>query len=451
MLQLNLILSIIVSFRGVSHHDLSSHSTLGLKVPSGYVTRKGNAQMKRTSRRDPDYAFGQAMLTLRSAMGLTQAGLAQLLGISRYALGDWEAGESYPKVEHFKQFIELAVQQAAFPAGHEAAEIRTLWKLARQKVLLDEHWLSTLLPPTSEQEASGAIPSSSLVPNEYSPTPNEQAHNVPLDAPLPQKTRLDWDRALTVPNFYGRDEERKLLTEWIVGERCRVVSIVGIGGIGKSSLAVTQMRDIATQFEFVIWRSLRDAPTCDALLNDCLQLLTAQAAVPAPDNIEEHIRLLLDYLRKNRVLLVLDNLETLMDEGVNVGYMLPGYESYRRMLQQIAQTHHQSCLLLTSREKAADLVSLEGDNAPVRTLRLIPLDGDSCERLLAEKSITGSDSEKAELTQAYAGNPLALKIVSQTIAELFNGEITPFLGTRRGDLWRCSAAPRRAGCTFISV
>ncbi len=43
--------------------------------------------MKRFSYRERDYAFGQAMLTLRTTIGLTQAGLADLLGISRRAVG----------------------------------------------------------------------------------------------------------------------------------------------------------------------------------------------------------------------------------------------------------------------------------------------------------------------------------------------------------------------------
>src|SRR3954467_14158231 len=101
--------------------------------------------MKWLSYGEHDYAFGQTMLTLRSAIGLTQAGLAERLDVSRRAVGEWEAGSSYPKAEHLKHLIELAVQQQAFPAGREAEEIRALWKAAHQKVLLDEHWLSSLL------------------------------------------------------------------------------------------------------------------------------------------------------------------------------------------------------------------------------------------------------------------------------------------------------------------
>ncbi len=62
--------------------------------------------MKRSTRYgERDYAFGQVMLTLRMSIGLTQVGLADLLGVSRRAVGDWEAGLSYPTTEHLKQLI----------------------------------------------------------------------------------------------------------------------------------------------------------------------------------------------------------------------------------------------------------------------------------------------------------------------------------------------------------
>lgn len=108
----------------------------------------------KTSYRERDYAFGAAMLTLRTAIGLTQKGLANLLGISRRAVGEWETGNSYPKVEHLKQVIALAVKLQAFPVGNEAPEIRKLWKAAHQKVLLDERWLFALLEQTRSPESA---------------------------------------------------------------------------------------------------------------------------------------------------------------------------------------------------------------------------------------------------------------------------------------------------------
>jgi transcriptional regulator with XRE-family HTH domain len=92
--------------------------------------------MKRFSYRERDYSFGQAMLSLWMSIGLTQASLADLLGISRRSVGDWEAGSSYPKNHHLQHVIRLAVQRRAFLPGREAEEIRAFWKAAHQKVLL---------------------------------------------------------------------------------------------------------------------------------------------------------------------------------------------------------------------------------------------------------------------------------------------------------------------------
>ena len=103
--------------------------------------------------RERDYAFGQVIVTLRTAMGLTQVELAQFHGVSRGAVLGWEAGSSYPKAERLKRFIALGVRQQAFAAGRKEEEIRALWHAAHQKVLLDESWLSALLsqrlPPLS--------------------------------------------------------------------------------------------------------------------------------------------------------------------------------------------------------------------------------------------------------------------------------------------------------------
>jgi transcriptional regulator with XRE-family HTH domain len=187
----------------------------------------------KTSYSERDYSFGQAMLTLRTAIGLTQAGLARHLGISRRAVGDWEAGSSYPKVNHLRELITLGVEQQAFAAGQEVEEIRRLWAMAHQKVLLDQRWLSTLLDqrcssdphtwPLSSPVTTGLVPMEETVRS-------TSVQTRPASGP-----RVDWGNALSVPIFCGREEEQTLLFQWVVQERCRVVSILGMGGIGKSA------------------------------------------------------------------------------------------------------------------------------------------------------------------------------------------------------------------------
>src|SRR5256712_2784564 len=200
-----------------------------------------------------------------------------------------------------------------------------------------------------------------------------------------------------------------------------------MGGIGKSALAVTAMHRLAAQFEVVLWRSLRDAPGCSALVDGCLQVLAPQPLRDLPDSLEERLSLLMEQLRARRALLVLDNLEMLLSEGEGTGRMRAGYEGYARLLRRVAQTVHQSCLLLTSREEPSDLVPLEGSRTPVRALRLSGLEREAGEQLLEERELVGTASGREQLIERYGGNPLALKIVAQTITELFGGEIAAFL------------------------
>src|SRR5205814_837118 len=146
-----------------------------------------------------------------------------------------------------------------------------------------------------------------------------------------------------------------------------------------------------------------------------------------PTSLERRLSLLLEYMRQERALIVLDNVETLLEEGEGTGRMRAGYEGYARLLRRVAETEHQSCLLLTSREKPRELVPLEGGRAPVRALRLEGLERDASEHLLEERELVGTAPERERLIEAYGGNPLALKIVAETIVELFGGVIAPFL------------------------
>ena len=369
--------------------------------------------------RDRDYVFGEAILALRVKIGLTQARLANILGVSRRTVVGWEAGNSYPKTEHLKKLIGFAITQHAFPAGKEADKIREFWQIAHQKVLIDEDWLTELLlnaiPPQAEQ--TGESPTRAL-----QPTPGSAL----------ERPRVDWGDALAVSLFYGREQELNLLTEWVVEERCRVVSIVGLGGIGKSALSVNLMHQVASNFEVVIWRSLRDRPPCELLLADLVQALVPQATEKLTDSLERQQKIILEGLRRNRVLLVLDNTESVLEHGKSAGRFLPEYESFGRFLRLSAETEHQSCVLLTSRENPIDLISMEGKRAPVRTLHLSQLDVEACKKLLAEKDARGSTGTQLRLIDVYAGNPLELKIVAQTIADLFGGEIALFLD--QGDI-----------------
>jgi WD40 repeat protein/transcriptional regulator with XRE-family HTH domain len=367
--------------------------------------------VKRYSYSERDYGFGQLMLTLRTTIGLTQAGLADRLGVSRRAVAEWEAGESYPKAERLKQLITLGVRASAFASGREEQEIRALWKAAHQKVLLDEAWLADLLAsPRPVQPSPQAAP------------PAAPAVSEPAASP-----RVDWVGALDVSHFSGREVEAAELSEWIVQERCRLVTLVGMGGIGKSMLASFLGSRLAPHFDAVLWRSVRDAPPCEELVADCITFFSETPPAAFPASLEQRINQLVARLQASRYLLVLDNLETLLESGDPEGRYMSGYEGYGRLIGRLAESAHQSCVLLTSREKPREIEPLEGMRSPVRSLRLVGMDEQAARVLLGDKGLSGTPAAWQRLVAGYAGNPLALKIVAQGVSDLFGGDLDRFL------------------------
>jgi WD40 repeat protein/transcriptional regulator with XRE-family HTH domain len=364
-----------------------------------------------------EHPFGRSCAALRQQMQLTQRDLARLLAVSEQDIERWERGLHVPTPEQLKQLTGLALQRHAFPAERAHEELEQLWLGAGQRAGFETFWRLA-------QQTAAFAPPVLLVLKQEAVQPSESR---PSQEPASTPSRVDWGEALHVHALYGREQELGVLTHWVEQEQCRVVSVLGMGGIGKSALAVTLMRQIAPAFQAVVFRSVRDAPACQDLLADCLRVLSPQPLPSLPFNVDQRIDVLLECLQAQRCLLVLDNLETLLQEQDAAGNMRPGSEDYATLLRRVAQTPHQSCLLLTSREAPAALEHLEDSHAGVRALCLGGLASDACGQLFEERELIGTAQERESLVQRYVGNPLALNIVAETISELFGGEIGSFL------------------------
>ncbi len=240
----------------------------------------------------------------------------------------------------------------------------------------------------------------------------------------------DWGEAVDVSIFYGRDEELRVLQKWLLEDRCRFVLLLGMGGIGKTALSVKLaeqvFEDCADTFEYLIWRSLRNAPPLAEILVEILKFLSTQPDTPLPSTVDGKITQLIDELRKKRCLIVLDNTESILRENP-VGYYRKDYEDYGEFFKRLGEERHQSCLVLTSREKPKEFSSLEGEALPVRSLLLKGLTEIPGRKILEKKGLSGTEREKNELVGKYRGNPLALKIVSTSIQEIFDGNVSEFL------------------------
>jgi WD40 repeat protein len=343
----------------------------------------------------------------------------------------------------FRQVLEgKSYPQIAVDTGYDANYVKDvgakLWKLLSDSLgekVSKGNLQAILRRYDSQPQVLGENDGS---PSSISTSPTATLQSVPILDAATHVPKTDWGEVLDISAFYGRTAELATLKQWILIDRCRLVTLLGIGGIGKTALSVKLTETVKDHFEYVIWRSLRHAPLLPDLLTNLNQVLSDQLPIDLHfcKNAETGISSLITHLQAHRCLLILDNAETVLRGGDYTGYYREGYEDYRELLLRIGEVRHQSCLVLTSREKPRELMSLEGDLLPVRSLQLKGLKTADIQALFQTKGqfALADGSEWEALVDHYAGNPLALKIVAANIQYLCDGSLSEFLELLRQNI-----------------
>jgi energy-coupling factor transporter ATP-binding protein EcfA2 len=224
-------------------------------------------------------------------------------------------------------------------------------------------------------------------------------------------------------NFYGRVQELSHLKELIAKQRC--VSLIGVPGIGKSTLAVKLLTELSVEsqpkFDCLIWKSVAHAPLLQDLLVELMQLIRPlETSSSLPEFTQAMITELVKQLKSRRCLLVLDEFDTLFQKN--------SFEQrldYRIFFRRLVEEQHQSRLLLTSRVLPDEFDSLLSAKRHIQWVRVEGLDTDAAMNFLAAQGLT--DKQKCnELINTYRGNPLELKTVAERINQFFGGSTKIF-------------------------
>jgi predicted ATPase/DNA-binding XRE family transcriptional regulator len=243
-------------------------------------------------------SFGDWVRRRRKALDLTQEQLAELVGCSHSAIRKFETDERRPSL----QIAELLATHLEI-----SPDQRTLFlRVARGDVRVDR------LPASSFGLELG------LTPQTFTPPINLPVYPTP---------------------FLGREQEIATLNNLLNDPHCRLITLLGQGGMGKTRLAVEVASASQALFDGrACFIQLASLSTPDSIL----PAIAAQFGLTSNNNTDVRTRIL-GYLRDKTALLVLDNFEHLV-QGAGV---------LTELLQQAPRVK----LLVTSREK----LNLQGE------------------------------------------------------------------------------------------
>jgi hypothetical protein len=229
----------------------------------------------------------------------------------------------------------------------------------------------------------------------------------------------DLTLAPQIIDFYDRENELATISNWVFKQNTRLIAVLGLWGIGKTTLVKRFIDLNLEQFEVVIWKSLKFPKSLDLWLNDLLNTCQKEPKESTDNKIQQ----LLEVLSNHKCLIVLDDFQNLFAVGQMAGNYQSEYSSYQHFLKLIAEIQHQSHFILISQEKSAEMNYINQENSPIQCLEL---SGFEAIDFLKNKGL--QDGERwFELIQLYEGNPLYLTDIAVLIKDVFDGKVNDFL------------------------
>lgn len=312
-------------------------------------------------------------------------------------------------------------------------------------------WLEppyTLSPAANDRLVNHRSFNPVAAPSTQQPT-TQAAPVAKSSVPATLATQVNWDAIPVQLRLFGHVEELTRLEQWISSAGCRLISLSGAGGQGKSALAAEVVRRLAdhaedpsmrgrlstaaNSFDSIFWCSLAGIASFAQLIAYWWRRCNVLAGLTDPEwllqeiSLEEQLAYLFLHLRQQRCLVVLDQLEQILQPGRFTGVYHQGWEQFPELVRRIAESEHQSCLLLISREELPEFTYLTRNTSAVRTLSLQGLAIADSVAMLRSHGFTGEESLLATLAQHYAGLPFALTCLGAMYRRLPSDQLSTLL------------------------
>ncbi len=241
-----------------------------------------------------------------------------------------------------------------------------------------------------------------------------------------KQTKIDSGEATddsSLFDYSARTKELETLRQWIIEDKCRVILIEGMKGMGKAHLSYQLVQQIKNNFDYVILRSLDQYESIDDLLTDLLYFLNDEEDVKELDT-KQKLDNIMSKLKSFRCLLILTNIEWAIQQN-SFDFQ---DTNYNVLLKEIAEKQEKSCLVMTSNIEPREISLLLAQNTSSRCLKIEPLPVEAIKHIFNRVgSFEGREEDWKLLRKTYEGNPFVLVNVAINIKKSFAGNITHFI------------------------
>ena len=277
-----------------------------------------------------------------------------------------------------------------------------------------ERFINTSKSNSVNQVQQGLINNSHI--NLCSNNPQDSSKNTEPDSY--NKKYHDLTLAPKITSFYDRTTELQTLSRWLIDQNLHLVSVLGLSGIGKTTL-VKQFVDLNLQkFDVVIWKNLKLSQSLDAIINEIITGVDRDS-IQTDNKLTQFFNL----LRQQRCLIVLDDFQELFIKGELAGEFKTESKNFQNLLKMMTNIEHQSSLILISQEQCQEMISMDEELYPIKCLEIQGLDNTE----ILKKWGLKDDEAWAKLSDMYGGNFVDLKDIASLIKSIFGGKVADFL------------------------